>query len=153
MFNASNSRPNSRPNSRGSTPQTAAAGGGALPYPYGTDTATATASTSGGTTPARPLRAPEAPAPAPAGEGPAAAFNVEVRAWFALGSGVCCVSGQEESCGGAAIFDIPSLLCTLMQSDLQAQLRALREELAALAPLKQEVDALRGQLRELQQKQ
>lgn len=42
---------------------------------------------------------------------------------------------------------------SLAVTELQAQLRALREELAALAPLKQEVDALRGQLRELQQKQ
>ncbi len=37
-------------------------------------------------------------------------------------------------------------------SELQAQLRALREELTALAPLKQEVEALRGQVRELQAK-
>ena len=153
MFNASSSRPNSRPNSRGSTPQTAAAGGGALPYPYGTVT-TATASASGGAnTPARPLRAPGAAAAAPAGEGPAGAFNVEVRAWLGCFWVVCRVTGQEGSCGGAAISDVSSLVYTLMQSDLQTQLRALREELAALAPLKQEVDALRGQLRELQQKQ
>ena len=41
----------------------------------------------------------------------------------------------------------------LVVSELQQQLRAMQAELANLAPLRQEVETLRAQLRNIQQKQ